>query len=101
VPLSTTTENDYDDYLDQETIRMNWSIAEAKAKLSALVEKTKDGPQTVTKNGRPVAVVVSAEEWARKTKREGTLWEFFRNSPLVDSGIVIERRRSGPRKLDL
>ncbi len=80
---------------------MNWSIAEAKAKLSALVEKTKDGPQTVTKNGRPVAVVVSAEEWERKTARKETLYEFLRNSPLVGSGIVIERHRSGPRKLDL
>jgi hypothetical protein len=45
--------------------------------------------------------MVSIEEWERKTKREGTLYEFFRESPLVDSGIVIERRRSGPRKLDL
>ncbi len=79
----------------------NWSIAEAKAKLSALVEKTKDGPQTVTKNGRPVAVVVSTEEWERKAGPKGSLGQFFAESPLVGSGIVIERRRSGPRKLDL
>ncbi len=78
-----------------------WSIAEAKAKLSALVEQTKNGPQTVTKNGRPVAVVVSAEEWERKTDRKGSLAEFFAASPLVGSGIVIERVRSGPRKIDL
>jgi prevent-host-death family protein len=79
----------------------SWSIAEAKAKLSALVEQTKDGPQTVTKNGRPVAVVVSAEEWERQTARKGSLAEFFAASPLVGSGIVIERVRSGPRKIDL
>ncbi len=78
-----------------------WSIAEAKAKLSALVEKTKDGPQTVTKNGRPVAVVVSAGEWERKTRRKGALAEIFDESPLVGSGIVIDRVRSGPRKIDL
>jgi prevent-host-death family protein len=87
--------------LTRSTIMSRWSIAEAKAKLSALVEQTKDRPQTLTKNGRPVAVVVSAEEWERKTANKGTLWEFFRNSPLVGSGVVIERRRSGPRKLDL
>lgn len=79
----------------------SWSITEAKAKISALVEKTKDGPQTVTKNGRPVAVVVSADEWERKTAPKGTLYEFLRNSPLVGADVVIGRRRSGPHKLDL
>ncbi len=79
----------------------NWSIAEAKAKLSALVEKTKDGPQTVTKNGNPVAVVVSAEEWERKTRPKVGLGQFFAESPLAGSGIIIERVRSGARKLDL
>jgi hypothetical protein len=44
---------------------------------------------------------MSAEEWERKTASKGTLWEFFRSSPLVGSGVVIERRRSGHRKLDL
>jgi prevent-host-death family protein len=79
----------------------SWSIADAKAKLSALVEKTKDGPQTVTKNGRPVAVVVSAEEWERKTARKGTLGQFLAESPLAGSGLVVERVRSGARKIDL
>jgi prevent-host-death family protein len=79
----------------------SWSIADAKAKLSALVEKTKDGPQTVTKNGRPVAVVVSAEEWERKTARKGTFVEFMRSSPLVGSGVVIERIKDKPRDIDL
>jgi prevent-host-death family protein len=79
----------------------SWSIADAKAKLSALVEKTKDGPQTVTKNGRPVAVVVSAEEWERKTARKGTFVEFMRSSPLVGSGVVIERIQDKPRDIDL
>jgi prevent-host-death family protein len=80
----------------------SWTVVQAKAKFSELVDKVKDGgPQLVTRNGKPAAVVVSVEEWERKTGRKGTLYEFFRNSPLVGSGVVIERRRSGPRKLDL
>jgi prevent-host-death family protein len=80
----------------------SWTVVEAKAKFSEMVDKARDsGPQTITRNGKPAAVVVSAEEWERKTKRKGTLYEFFRDSPLVGSGIVIERHRSGPRKLDL
>jgi hypothetical protein len=46
-------------------------------------------------------VVVSTEEWERKAGPKGSLGQFFAESPLVGSGIVIERRRSGPRKLDL
>jgi prevent-host-death family protein len=80
----------------------SWTVVQAKAKFSELVDRVKEGgPQLVTRNGKPAAVMVSIEEWERKTKREGTLYEFFRESPLVDSGIVIERRRSGPRKVDL
>ena len=46
----------------------NWTIADAKARLSEVVEKARlDGPQIITKNGRSTAVLVSIEEWERKT----------------------------------
>ena len=31
-----------------------------------------DGPQTITRKGREAVVVVSTEEWNRKTKRKAT-----------------------------
>jgi hypothetical protein len=31
----------------------------------------------------------------------GAVWEWLRSSPLVDSGIAIDRVRSEPRKIDL
>jgi prevent-host-death family protein len=69
-----------------------WSVAEAKAKFSEVVEKAKsEGPQTITRNGRRAAVVVAADEWDRKKKRKGTLVEFFANSPLRGSGINLDR----------
>ncbi|HEX7760898.1 MAG TPA: type II toxin-antitoxin system Phd/YefM family antitoxin [Caulobacteraceae bacterium] len=43
-----------------------WSLAEAKAKFSEVVEKAlTEGPQHVTRNGRPVVVIVPETEWAR------------------------------------
>jgi prevent-host-death family protein len=80
----------------------DWSVSSAKARFSELIEKAEsEGPQTVTRNGRPAAVLVSIEEWERKTARKGTLTEFFQNSPLRDSGIDLVRRDHPPRKIDL
>ena len=60
-----------------------------------------DGPQTITRNGRTTVVVASTEEWERKTKRVGSLAEFFAASPLRGSGIKLRRNRELPRKVDL
>jgi prevent-host-death family protein len=80
----------------------SWTIAEAKAKFSEVVEKAQsDGPQTITRRGRTAVVVVAAEEWDRKTKRSGNLAEFFASSPLRGSGIKITRRKDKARKVDL
>lgn len=79
-----------------------WPIANAKAHLSELVgTATREGPQTITRNGKPTAVVVSAEEWARKSSRKGTLTEFLLASPLRGLEIDLERPASSPHDLDL
>jgi prevent-host-death family protein len=80
----------------------SWTVAEAKAKLSELIERAmSDGPQTITRNGREAAVVVGVEEWQRKTKRVGNLAEFFAESPLRESGLKIRRLKERPRKMNL
>jgi prevent-host-death family protein len=87
-----------------ESIEMadSWTIVEAKAKFSEVVEKARsDGPQTITRHGRTAVVVVAAEEWERKTKRTGNLAEFFAASPLRGSGIKITRRKDRARKVEL
>ena len=79
-----------------------WSVAEAKSHLSEVIARAvSDGPQTITRNGRRVVVVVSTEEWERKTKRKGNLAEFFASSPLRDAGVAIDRTHDQPRDLDL
>src|SRR5262245_63112076 len=82
--------------------RQAWTIAEAKAKFSALIERAREsGPQTITRNGHVAAVVVSADEWERKTKRKGNLAEFFAASPLRDSGLVLTRSKDSAPEIDL
>lgn len=79
-----------------------WTVAEAKAKLSEVIERAQSGgPQTITKNGRTAVVVVDAEEWERKTKRTGNLAEFFAASPLRRSGLKVKRSKDRPRKVAL
>lgn len=68
-----------------------WSVADAKSHLSELLEATgREGPQTITKRGRPIAVVVSIDEWERKKRRKGTLADFFATSPLREDGSELE-----------
>ena len=78
----------------------NWTVAEAKAKFSEIIERAmSDGPQTITRNGRTAAVVVGAEEWQRKTKRAGNLAEFFAGSPLRGSRLKVRPLKEQPRKI--
>ena len=78
-----------------------WTVTEAKAKFSELIDKAEsDGPQTITRKGRAAVVVVSSETWERKTKRVGNLAEFFAASPLRGSKLKIKRldtANMGPR----
>jgi prevent-host-death family protein len=71
-----------------------WALASAKARLSEVVDRAQAGPQTITRKGKPVAVMVSAEEWARKTERKGTLAEFLLASPLRGADLDLEERQA-------
>ena len=79
-----------------------WTVAEAKAKFSELIDRARsDGPQTITRKGRTAVVIVSAEEWERKTKRVGNLAEFFAGSPLRGSELKVKRVKGKLRRVDL
>ena len=79
-----------------------WTVAAAKARLSEIIDRAaSEGPQTITRRGRNAAVVVSAQEWERKTKRRGDLVEFFARSPWRGSDVGIERFKGVLRKVDL
>jgi prevent-host-death family protein len=82
--------------------RKDWTVAEAKAKFSEVMDQAQtEGPQIISRNGRSCVVVVTADEWERKTRRRGNLAEFFANSPLRDSNLQTDRLSDQPSKLDL
>jgi prevent-host-death family protein len=81
-------------------VNTTWTVAEAKAKLSEVIARAEaQGPQTITRNGRTAVVMVSYEEWERKTKRVGNLAEFFAASPLRQAEISLDRLPEKPRKI--
>lgn len=74
----------------------SWQIQEAKNKLSEVVEEAiENGPQILTRRGEEVAVVLSLSEYRQLKKKQTSLSEFFRQSPLAD--LDLERDRSPVR----
>ena len=79
---------------------MNWQIQQAKARFSEMVERTlKDGPQTVTRHGKPVAVLVPADQYRRFRSKGRSFKAMLVAAPLA--GIEIRRSREKTRKIDL
>lgn len=80
---------------------MSWQLQEAKQKFSELVRKAQeDGPQTVTRHGEEVVVIVPAEEYRRLTGNKPSFKEFLMSSPDL-SVLDLERPRDFPREIDL
>nr|WP_313077642.1 type II toxin-antitoxin system prevent-host-death family antitoxin [Agrobacterium pusense] len=67
--------------------------------ITPALERAQLAPQTITRNGKPSVVVVSAEEWQRRTGRRGSLAEFLLASPLRGADLDLERRHDEPRDL--
>jgi len=75
-----------------------WALQDAKNQFSQVVELARTrGPQTVTRHGQPVAVIVAADEFKRMARPSESVVAFF--APLRRSGSRLERRRDLPRKL--
>jgi prevent-host-death family protein len=79
-----------------------WQLQEAKNRFSEVVNRAlTEGPQTVTRHGEEVVVVLSKAEYNRLKKTQPSLLEFFRSSPLVGVNLDLERDSSMPRDIDL
>ena len=84
-----------------------WGIAQAKAQFSEVVHRAeKSGPQTISRSGRTVAVLISMEHWEQiqqerqlsPTPGIGSLAKILRSSPLRGSGFEIPRFKSRRRE---
>ena len=82
-----------------------WQLQDAKARFSEVFRLARSlGPQRVTKHGKEAVVILRAEEFEKLTgqaRRPRSLVEFFRRSPLVGSGIDLERQPDYGRETDL
>ncbi|TVQ21158.1 MAG: type II toxin-antitoxin system Phd/YefM family antitoxin, partial [Spirochaetaceae bacterium] len=58
-----------------------------------------EGPQSVTRRGKPAVVIVSADEYVRMTARSGSLRDFFLTAPRV--AMDISRTKYPDRDVDL
>ena len=79
-----------------------WQLQEAKGNFSQLIKRAAGGDaQTVTVHGKPTAVVVSAEEYARLTRRRGKLSAALLNPGLAVEDLDFPRSRDTGRNLEL
>lgn len=81
-----------------------WTVAQAKARLSELIDKARhQGPQAITRRGKRAVMVVDAGLWEETQKRErgGSFADFLLKSPLNGSGLEVARLEGGVRDPDL
>lgn len=79
-----------------------WQLQEAKGNFSQLIKRAASGDaQTVTVHGKPAAVVVSADEYARLTRRRGKLSTALLRPDLAGEDLDFSRSRDTGRNIDL
>jgi prevent-host-death family protein len=77
-----------------------WQLQEAKARLSEVVDESiRRGPQTVTRHGRPVALVVGADDFRRLSRTGRDFKAFLRGAPL--RGLNLMRSHDRGRRVGL
>ena len=82
-----------------------WQVQQAKTRFSELIERARsEGPQTITKHGKPSAVVVSVDAFEAMTKGAKPAPDFKRF--LLDEGpkfdeFDIERDKDTGRDIEL
>ena len=70
----------------------SWQVQEAKARFSELLNETvASGYQTITKNGEPVAYIVSKDEFDRYLQPKRGVLEAIDACPYPDVDLDIER----------
>ncbi len=77
---------------------MNWQVQQAKARFSELLDRTlKEGPQTITRHGKAVAVMVPVEEYRLLRTRRKSVKALLASAPL--EGIEIVRSPDSGRTI--
>lgn len=79
-----------------------WQLQEAKNRFSEVVDEAlAHGPQTVTRHGREVAVIVSVEEYRRLKQPKGSLLKCLQVPAEYAVDLDVVRSLDLPRKTAL
>jgi prevent-host-death family protein len=79
---------------------MSWQLQDAKNRFSEVVEKAlTEGPQRVTRRGKPAVVVIAEDEYEKLRKPSRSFVEHLLSAPKVD--IEFERMNFKLRDVDL
>jgi antitoxin Phd len=82
-----------------------WQLQTAKARFSELFRRARtEGPQWITKQDKEAVVMLPAEDFEALTaraKQPKSLMQFLAESPLVGSGIDLEREEDYGREVEL
>ena len=79
-------------------MKQNWQLQEAKNRLGEVIDAAlTEGPQVITRRGVETAVVLSYTDYRQLLLNKKILSESFRESPLFDSGIELQRDKTPAR----
>lgn len=86
-----------------------WQVQEAKQRFSEVLRAVEsDGPQTITRHGEEVAVVIDIAAYRRLTAPKTDLNALLLGPPYLDDDVVsvldeieLEREHDFPREIDL
>lgn len=79
-----------------------WQLQRAKGNFSQLIKQAVGGDaQVVTVHGKPTAVVVSADEYARLTRQKGKLSSVLLRPDLGDEDLDVSRSKDPGRDIEL
>ena len=78
----------------------SWQLQEAKSRFSHVIELAiADSPQLITRNGKPVAYIISTE--AYEDLKKPSIKSTLLNQPHKDLNISWDRNKELPRDIDL
>ncbi len=78
-----------------------WQVQEAKTRLGEVIDRAiSEGPQTITRHGKPRAVLMSVEEFEVLQKKRPSFKDFLMNGPRFDD-LDLERSKDTGREIEL
>jgi prevent-host-death family protein len=84
-----------------EVHAMNWNVADAKNRLSEVLDRAKrDGPQTIKRRG-DTFVLLPADQYEQLTGTKPSFTDWLLKGPRIDDLAAMPRDRSPMRDVSL